>query len=225
MKVYDKDGNERDWQWAADRYGVELIEAEPPEGATVFRLSEIRQKVGPCGMTVQVEDEDGNRIPGVVVLQGWVDGPELPNEAAPRLAEDSWDQPMGKPNRGTGDFTNGDGVMGWGWGGGEQYDPTGGWGLEHVEGPHWYWIMPGDDQVYTDIILGLGWLLGTDHDTLTLTFQRAVGEDEPEEPEEPGNGDFAALLVELARITAALGQIVETWKTEGMPCRIRLGQD
>ncbi len=174
LRVHDRYGYEKDWQWAADRYGVQLVKATPPKGATVFRLSEVRQKVGPCGMVVKTIDGDGNPLQGVAVLQGWVDGDQLPVDVAPRLSEELWEQPSSKPNRGNADFTNANGDAGWGWGPGEQYDPTGGWGPDRAEGAHWYWIMPGDNHVYTDVILGLGWLLGTDHDTLTLTFTRTT---------------------------------------------------
>jgi len=184
VKVYDAEGNEKDWEWAIDRYGIYMVEAEPPEGATVYRLAELRQKIGPCGMTLNVRDEQGNPMEGVAVLQGWADGDVLEDDVAPRTSEYTWRQPFDKPNRGSGGMTNADGVYGWGWGAGEQYDPTGAWGEDKKEGAHWYWIMPGDNKVYTDVILGLGWLLGTDHDTLNITFGRSIG-DEPEPPEPP----------------------------------------
>ena len=209
LKVWsvDAEGNftEEDWAWAQERYGVRLVEATPPKGATVYRLTELRQKLGPCGMTVDVVDEDGQPLEGIVVLQGW-ENPEkqLPDDAAPRLSEDFWGQPEGKPNQGEGGFTNGEGVYGWGWGPGEQYQP------ELEEGPHWYWVMPGGEQVYSDVTLGYGWLWGSDHDTLNLTFTRTVMEDE-EPPPPPVDPDLEAVVEQLTRIADAAEYMVEHW--------------
>ena len=203
VKVFEADGTERDWAWAVDRYGVRLVEANPPAGATVYRLTEARQKIGPCGMTVDVVDDAGNPLGGIAVLQGWVDGPELPADAAPRLDINTWAQPDGKPNRGGGGMTNADGVFGWGWGPGEQYDPA------TDEGAHWYWIMPGGDQVYSDVTLGYGWLFGTDHDTLNLTFTRMVAEDNGEEPE-PEPGDLEENVEAIRTLLERIAEILET---------------
>ena len=196
VRVYDANGDEQSWQWAVDRYGVQLAEAAPPAGATVYRLTELRQKIGPCGQIVKVIDEDGTPIDGVAVLQGWADGADLPDDAAPMLIEGVHEQPDGKPNKGDGGFTNSDGLFGWGWGPGEQYMP------DEQEGPHWYWVM----DEYTDVPMGFGWLFGSDHDTLNITFTRTVADgDEPEPPEpEPGDDD---VLAELQAIRAAVEKI------------------
>lgn len=177
VRVFDADGNEKSWQWAVDRYGVDLVQAQPYAGAPVYRLIEARQKIGPCGMTIKVVNEEGQPIKGVLLLQGWTDGEQLPEDAAPRISPDFWAQPYDKPNRGNGGFTNDAGVFGWGWGPGEQYQPP--------NGPHWYWVVAGGEKAFTDVVLGLGWLWGTDHDTLDLTFIKAEGGEEPEpEPDE-----------------------------------------
>ena len=204
VRVFDKDGNERDWQWAVDRYGVRLVEADPPEGATVYRLTELRQKVGPCGLVVHVQDEDGNPLEGIAVLQGWVDGDDLPADAAPRLSEDVWAQPDGKPNKGGGGRTNASGDFGWGWGPGEQYDPA------TQEGAHWYWVMPGDLQWYSDVALGFGWLFGSDHDHLDITMTRTAGSEEPPPP--PPDDD---LVAQVARV----GDILERIERDGLLIR------
>ena len=201
VRVFDSAGNEQTWQWAVDRYGVRLEEASPPEGATVYRLTELRQKIGPCGLVVHVQDEDGNPLEGIAVLQGWVDGSNLPDNAAPRMSETWWMQPDGKPNRGNGGFTNSNGDLGWGWGGGEQFDP------DVKEGAHWYWVMPGDDRWYTDVPLGFGWLLGTDHDHLDITFTRTVSEGGGDDDDDGGGEvviDLEAVIAQLERIAGAL---------------------
>jgi len=199
VKVFDAEGNEQTWQWAVDRYGVRLAEAAPPEGATVYRLTELRQKIGPCGQIVKVIDEEGNPIEGVAVLQGWVDGVDLPDDAAPMLVEGIHEQPDGKPNKGDGGFTNSDGLFGWGWGPGEQYMPA------EQEGAHWYWVM----DEYTEVPMGFGWLFGSDHDTLNITFTKTVADTPlPPEPPEPEPGDdLAEVLARLERIEAKVDEI------------------
>jgi len=197
---------EKDWDWVATRYGVKMVSADPPKGETVFRLTEIRQKVGPAGFTIKVVDEAGQPMKGVAVIQGWKDGNLLAPQDAPRISATVWGQPFGLPNNGGGGMTDVNGVYGWGWGSGEQYDPTGEWGEDKKVGPHWYWVLPGGNEVYSDVFAFIGWLLGTDHDTVTLTYTCTIADDggDPVDPEEPTDGDLGEVVAELKRIAAAL---------------------
>ncbi len=218
VAVFDAEGKPQTMQWAVERYGIEIVSATIPQGQVGYRVAQLQQKIGPCGMMVKVVNEQfdptttdpeknkGTALEHIAVIQGWIGGQVLPADAAPRTGPDTWEQPEGKPNKGGGGFTNDNGDFGWGWGPGEQVPPG-------EEGPHWYWVMPGDYHWFSDVILNLGWVWGSDHDTLNIVFQRVAGtEPEPPEPPDDGDGDVAAAIRYLADTIAA-----------GIPVRLTLG--
>jgi len=172
-------------------WGVNMKRFAPvdlPAGSIYYKLVKLSWRDGWCGCAVKVIDEDGKPIQGEQIFQGW-DNPEkpLPGDVPPPGG-----LPSGYPNTGTGGFTNADGVIGFGWGTGEWFDPT------VTEGPHWYW-RGGENGDYSDVSCGHGWW--DEHDVLEPTFQRIIV-GEPPEPEPEPEGD------ELARIADALEELV-----------------
>lgn len=143
--------------------------SDVPQEATYYRLSRLRlDTTGQMAMNVFAERSGGAPDPGLAIIQGWRDGPYLPDDAAPT----GW-QPGNYPNRGNGCFTNPNGVADWIWGSGEGFAP------EQAEGPHWYWVMPGDNGFYSDVVCGFGWRWGTPHHHIEAVFVKGTGGDVP----------------------------------------------
>jgi len=71
LKIYDNDGNEKDWAWAKAKYNV-AIEPHPLEWA--YRVIELREKIGPSSVDVWVQDSDGSPSIGNGVAFHWPDG-------------------------------------------------------------------------------------------------------------------------------------------------------
>lgn len=168
MKVFDKDGNLRDWAWVQARYGNVKAYAAPPGSA--YRIIELREREDFAGCEVRVVDpldED--------VVQGWRDGPNLPKVDAPIHG-----LPPSFPNRGFVEPVKADGRRSFGWGKGEYYDPA------HQEGAHYYWIAGQP----SDVLTGIGMLYDTEHAHLEPVYQYEwIEEPEPPEPPEPEPDD------------------------------------
>jgi hypothetical protein len=146
-------------------YGKNMWLARPTEivDGDYFKVVKLRLVTdGVMEMNVQVLDENGAPLPGVALAQGWVDGKELSPDSIPNGGD-----PRSKPNKGGVDFTNAQGQVKWGWGGGEGFAP------EQNEGPHWYWVPMGPAGLYTDVVYGFGWRYGTNHYHVAPVFQRS----------------------------------------------------
>lgn len=145
-----------------------------------FRLESLRLvKDGTMGMHVTVVDENGAPLSGVAVAQGWKDGPALPADSIPNGTD-----PRAYPNRGNVMFTNAMGVAEWTWGPGEGFAP------ENEEGAHWFWVPMGPSGIYSDVVYGFGWRLGTNHYHVEIKLRRSEGGDEP--------GTFEEIIADLA---------------------------
>ena len=166
-KVYDRQGQEQDWDWLIAEFGaIDLAPAEAPAGAgQVYRIVELREVVGPAVEVVHVEDEDGTPLEGIRVVRHWPDAPLLPE----------WSPPTSRwRDRGVFGSTNANGDIGFGMGHGDYYFPPKG-------GASAVWVA--DESGASDFITGLGMLGGTNHRHLDVHFQRRDAEGPEPSPE------------------------------------------
>lgn len=192
MKVYDADGSERDFAWLEATFGPQVeVTGRPETRLPGFEVAELRASLGPCAIVVKVLDEDGKPI-GVHRVARWWDNPLLP-ELPDGL--NTW-----RP-RGYFGLTSERGDIGFGMGQGDGYDPGSG-NLPVSE----VWAEGNSANVH-----GLGWVWGTDHLHIDVTFQWVeAGAEPPEEPpDEPGNCDerLTAIEDELAALATELDDI------------------
>ena len=186
IEIVDRDLNPiPDWTWETVQrdFGLSLTEADPPEGATVFKLARlIYDASGETNWRLYVLDEEGKPLTGIVGFMGIYpdSGTPLDDDQAPRLSEVFWAQPEGRPNRALVlqpndlNFTNMDGYIQHSLGSGSNYvapvdGGTGG-------GGHWAWIMPGDHQWFSSVPAGFG--MFRNHEMFWPVFQM-VTEEEP----------------------------------------------
>jgi hypothetical protein len=203
------------WEKVKQVFNLSLVQAQPPEGAKVWRLTKLVYRVGPMAFRVYCEDENGARKAGIIPFVGWEDGRELPANMAPRIGpNNTWAQPGGKPNKALLHADNNANVTGQdGWiehifGPGQQYNYGAG-----IQGPHWEWVSDSSpDGAYTDVLLGTGWW--NEHEMFwpVFTLMNAGAGPEPPEPpgpEPPEDPDLAAILAELQQINATLDALVD----------------
>lgn len=184
-KIFDKEGQERDWAWLIARFGDVTISQSTYE--QVYRLVEIREQEGPAALIPSLLDEEGQPVPGVQVIRYWPGAPELP----------VWDPPPERwKNRGVHGKTNDEGHIGFGMGGGDYYDSQTETGASSI------WV--GELGWGSDCIHGLGMLAATNHIHLNPTFQRQEGGGN-------GNGEPPVEGDALERIAAALEYIASRW--------------
>ena len=165
-KVFDLQGQERDWEWLEDQYGkVELKIAQARQSnAPVYRLVSLQDKQGPAAAIVNVVDQKGEPLEGVRVVRYWPDAPELPD----------WPEPISKwYQRGVHGPTNAEGNLGFGMGMGDYYYPADG-------GPCAIWVADGGGP--SDLLGNHGMIHGTNHRHLDL-FYRLEPDDSAEQPE------------------------------------------
>lgn len=140
--VYDADGHERHWAWLVAKYpGTRYL---PAEALQKFRLTTVRETVGPAAIVVQVRDMEGRPWRGYVGLY-W------PNPEHPLSTEGAvsrWQPYVGAAQR-----TDEEGLAGFGIGGGSV--------IREGKGPHWAWVL--SPTVASDALADFGWLGGTDH--------------------------------------------------------------
>ena len=159
MEVYDISGHPRDLEWVRETYGVEI--ENPPglaAGEQYFQIRILREDEGPCAMIANVYSDDPGPMEGVLVAFYWADAPSPPEsgEAPPtEVYPHDW-----YPNFVYGP-TNAEGHWGTGMGQGAMVNVGG-------PGPHSVWVH--HPQYRSAIVRGLGWLTGTNHRTLRLTF-------------------------------------------------------
>lgn len=175
-RVYDVDGNEKNWAWLVAKYHCALLDAGE---VAKFKLVRIDEAKGPAVYTVQVRDVRGNPQPDQPVARWWpgvadadgvlklLDHPELKT----RLRDYCIFQK-----------TTSGGDTGFGYGSGSVIHDDGGVDLLWVLSPS----LPSDglDKV--------GWLGGTDHLGPTkLTFQIIEPGSVTPDPE-PGESDITS---------------------------------
>jgi len=165
-KVFDMDGNERDWQYAIDKYGVEYRRGEPNEDGQIYRLVSLHEKTGHSSLITQVLDASGLPLDQMGVAFYWPGAPGPPDPPTILLPHDWY------PNFKHGP-TNLNGDVGPGMGPGAYHGIGEG-------GPHAVWVR--DPDVPSDICEKLGMLAGTFHDHFDQKFQLSTG-DEPELPD------------------------------------------
>ena len=207
IEIVDRNGNPIDmtWEQAQSQYGLSLTQAMPPEGATVFRLIRLVYDDSPeTNWRLYVLDEDGKPLPGVAAFMGIQppSGEDLPANAAPRISEDSWEQPEGRPNRALVlqpnelNFTTLDGHIQHSLGSGSNYVPPG-------PGTHWAWVMAGEQGHYSDVPAGFG--MWENHLMFWPVFQRLIEGDGGNGGED---GDLAEVVEQLKRIADAAEYMV-----------------
>lgn len=163
LTIYDKEGNEKDWDWLVARFGDVTISQSQAEQA--YRVTALREKEGPASLVVKLLDENGNPVVKVPVVRFWPSAPELPQwEGLP----ERW------RNKGVSGRTNDEGDIGFGMGGGDYY-----WPDQGQKGASGVWA--GEPGWGSDFVLGLGMLAATNHIHLDVEFQRMIGD--------PGNGN------------------------------------
>lgn len=189
------------WGTVTRDYGVSLTEAAPPDGEVVFRLvGLIYDDTGETNWRLYVMNEDGTPMPGVAAFMGIgpPSGTDLPQKSAPRLTEDFWGQPEGRPNRALVlqpndlNFTNLDGYIQHSLGPGSNYAPP-------KPGGHWAWIQPGDFGYYSDVPAGFG--MWGNHQMFWPVFQKQIEGNNGNG--EPSDGDYEELVEQLTRLADA----------------------
>ncbi len=172
VRIFDKQGKERDWTWLQATFGPVRIErTEVPAGVKkVFRLVGLLEREGPAVQVVGVSDAASKPLQGVRVVRQWPDAPALPE----------WPSPVSRWHaKGVFGETNVNGSIGFGMGQGDYYSITNG-GVSSL------WIA--DERGPSDLISGLGMVGGTAHRHLDVYFslQSAAAVQPSEPPEESG---------------------------------------
>lgn len=162
MKIYDTAGVQRDWAWLRDTFGESIrINTRPNLAEPGFEIVELRAAEGPCALVAQLLGQDGAPAAGIGVARWWAD-PDLP-ALPPDLAY--W-QP-----RGVHGLTNAEGAIGFGMGAGDGYDPY--WPFDQLPVSE-LWAGPNSDRIH-----GLGWVWGTNHLHINVTFRQVPAGDDP----------------------------------------------
>ena len=203
-KVYDRQGQERNWDWVLAQYGPVTLERAPTSGGVtqVYRIVQLREKEGSATQLVNVRDPSGRPLDGITVVRHWPGAPTLPN----------WPPPASRwRDRGVYGPTNANGDIGFGMGQGDYYFPPN-------SGASAVWVAHQNGP--SDCIGGLGMLGGTQHRHLDVYFQlqnvsgptppsppppRPPSPPPPQPPSPPAPTDHWAVLFEkLDRIIALL---------------------
>jgi hypothetical protein len=192
VKVYDKNGVERDFAWAQRQYpGLTLLEA--PDNVARFKLVAIYCTEAAATVKVEVRNDLGTAHIGQPVAFSW---PSL-HEPAPYLSsllsgglKRLWTE------RAVTQTTEGNGLTGFGISPDFYYKP--GWA------PGTVWVL--SPSVDSDGLSGIGMLGGTVHEgPLHLVFQLTEAATQPAEPPPP-----TAPTVDLNDVVMALRQINQT---------------
>jgi len=173
-KVFDLEGNERDMEWAASRYGVEVVRTATDPNQAAYRLVALRAKEGPAALVTQVLDEDGRPIEGQDVALYWPDAPDPPEPPTEITSYDWYPQFVHG-------LTNLNGDVGPGMGAGGYFGVGEG-------GPYAVWVR--SKTFPSDLVQGLGMIAGTNHEHLDQVFQRMIGGEEFERQFELISAEF-----------------------------------
>jgi hypothetical protein len=150
----------------------------------------------PMTTHVYCQRAGGAPDPGIVAIQYWIDGPQL----QPSLLPLGGLPPCGLEDHGTHGWTDAFGVAEWTWGPGEGFDPI------TTRGAHTYWITKDDagkDRA-SDVVVGFGWRLGTNHFHLEPIFTRILSFPPP-----PPSGTIPDILRNIADLLADLALLYE----------------
>jgi hypothetical protein len=148
VRVFDKDGDERDWDWLQQTFGPVWIQMG--DGAAC--LTELRDEEGPISTTVQLLDADGQPKGGVTVVLYYSSAPVLPPELVGCYDRGVYGQTKSPPDPAAGTIG---------------FDISGGFYAPPDIGGFTIWI----GTTGSDCIHGIGWLVYTNHRHLNPTFQ------------------------------------------------------
>lgn len=154
VRIFDKQGKERDWTWLQATFGpVRIDRIEDLAGVKqVFRLVGLLEREGPAVQVVGVSDAENKPLKGVRVVRQWPDAPALPD----------WPSPVSRWHpKGVYGETNLNGSIGFGMGQGDYYSTISG-GVSSL------WIA--DERGPSDLISGLGMVGGSAHRHLDVYF-------------------------------------------------------
>ncbi len=143
--------------------------AKANDGERYWQLVGFEVRTGIAAYLPQVKTMSNDPAPNIIVFRHWPDAPPFASPVDP-----------GYFSNGVGDFTNQDGIMSFGYGGGSVTDEDG--------GPDYIWPSAdplGGDRIASDMASKLGWIGGTDHLTANPIFQDVM---KGSEPPPPGNG-------------------------------------
>lgn len=179
MKIYDLDGNESDWTWLESEFGPE-VRVDPRPDLTRPGFEVIALQAGYGHSTLLAEVRAGNGLPlANVLVARWWDDPSL--GALPIILQ-TW-RDIGIAGR-----TKEEGTIGFGMGGGDQYN----WNAENPAERSFavseIWVEGNSGRVH-----GLGWPWGKSQHLDTI-FQ--FTETDPGPPPDP-NDDIDEVLDHL----------------------------
>jgi len=189
------------WEEVQARYGLRMVVATPPEGATVWRLSKIIHDSTPeCNLRLYCRDENGAPLSKITVMMGM--HPDvaklLPDNMAPRFSLGQQGQPIDpltnqpypniawKDSDNSQNWTNADGYVQRSLGSGSNTSPP-----RPIY--QWAWVANGEEVEYTDWVYGIGGMWVDDkgeHQMWWPEFKRVTEGDEPTPPP-PLPGSFS----------------------------------
>jgi hypothetical protein len=194
LEIYDAQGNPRDWPWLVANYGPLVIHSPFDADLWAWRVVEIREnKNAQNFVVVTVLNAEGNPVPNKLVPWYFSTAPEQGQCGPPHGVP----APM-IPGRYAGPGrTNAGGFIGLGMSWDGQYEPP-------AIGPYGTWICSTTEP--SQVVFGLGWLLGTPYHHLDLWFRWSQGEVASPSPSPPDDEVIAELLAAqvAAHIQAAL---------------------
>lgn len=189
MKIYDFDGNETTWEWLHSVFGPEVRVDSRDATKPGFDVVELRAAHGHSTLLAVVLAATGERLPGVKVARWWDDSEnndknldELPHELQTWHMKGKWGH------------TKENGDIGFGMGGGDQYDwKKGRYAVSEI------WVEGNSARAH-----GLGWPWGEDYH-IDTTFQfSGVEPGPPPDPEDDIDTVIGYLQAIKAHAEAAL---------------------
>ncbi len=141
-------------------------------GQTYWAIVGFEVRVGIAAYLPQVQDANGNPLPGIVIFRHWPGAPNLPGPINPQYF-----------TKAEAAFSNESGTNGFGYEGGSVTGVNG--------GPDYIWLSadpPGGIRRHSDMASRLGWHGATDHLTPNPIFRPVVKNDGIDPPPN-GNGD------------------------------------
>ncbi len=189
-KVFDQQGQERDWAWLTANFGPIQVQRAQVEAGKVYRLVKLQDAEGPAVQVVNVADRAGKPLAGVRVVRYWPNAPQLPD----------WPPPVSRwRSQGVFGQTNANGDIGYGLGHGDYY-------FAPDVGVSAVWVA--DPTGPSDLITGLGMLGGTEHRHLDVYYRLVEAQAQPKPPEpapvELPDEQWRDLLAKLDRIISML---------------------
>lgn len=211
IEIFDQTGRKLDmtFEQVCEGWGIQLVEADPPEGATVWRLRGMIWDKSPNTVyRTYCRDEGGAAQPGIMTFLAATPGDytiDLPPDTAPRFTEAETRQPIdpatGQPYpnvaiKHPSYLSNADGYMEHSLGVGSNTVPP-----RPVY--QWAWVAPGDHKWYSDWVRGIGGMWADEngeHQMWWPIFVMEVeGDDDPENPPTPSpeGGDYVVEFPEI----------------------------